>query len=167
MGEQNCCAANLAESPGLLHGKKRLEQRQYLQATAKHLRFKDAALAAQELAAAKEEGETTAMMFALLQDQHKAQLKAMTAANKQAMDAMLECMNALIAGQGKASDKVTATIPNSNTGQASNTTNHKKKVCANCGTLVFHKPQTCYELESNASKHYPGWKSSKVNSVMV
>jgi hypothetical protein len=30
-----------------------LEQRQYLQATAKHFRFKDAALAAQELAAAE------------------------------------------------------------------------------------------------------------------
>jgi hypothetical protein len=45
-----------------------------LQATAKQLRFKDAALAAQELAAEEEEGETTAMMFALQQEQHKAQL---------------------------------------------------------------------------------------------
>jgi hypothetical protein len=70
----------------------------------------------------------------------------MAAANKQAMDAMLECMNALIAGQGKAADKVTATIPNSNTGQASNTTNHKMKVCTNWGKFIFHKPQTCYEL---------------------
>ncbi len=83
------------------------------------------------------------------------------------MDAMLEHMNALIAGQGKATDKVTATIPNSNTGQASNTTNHKKKVCTNCRNLVFHKPQTCYELEANASKRYPGWKLSKVDSAMV
>jgi hypothetical protein len=32
------------------------------------LRFKDAALAAQELAAAEEEDKTTGMMFALLQD---------------------------------------------------------------------------------------------------
>jgi hypothetical protein len=47
-----------------------LEQRQYSQAPAKHSQFKDAALAAQELVAAEEEGETTAMMFALLQDQH-------------------------------------------------------------------------------------------------
>ncbi len=129
--------------------------------------FKDAALAAQELAAAEEEDETTAMMFALLQDQHKAQLKAVATANKQAMDAMLECMNALIAGQGKAVDKVTATIPNSNTGQASNTMNRKKKVCTNFGKLIFHKPQTCYELESNASKCYPGWKPSKVDSATV
>ncbi len=49
-----------------------LEQKQYLQANAKHLQFKDAALTAQELAAAEEEGKTIAMMFALLQDQHKA-----------------------------------------------------------------------------------------------
>ncbi len=133
-----------------------LEQRQYLQATAQHLHFKDAALAAQELAAAEEEGKTTTMMFALLQDQRKAQLETMVAANKQAMDAMLECMNASIADQGKAMDKVTAMIPHSNTGQPSNTTNCKKKVCTNCGKLVFHKPQTCYELEANTSKRYPG-----------
>jgi hypothetical protein len=72
-----------------------------LQATAKQSCFKDAALASQELAAAEEEGKSTTMMFALLQDQHKAHLKVMMAANKQAMEAMLECMNALITGQGK------------------------------------------------------------------
>jgi hypothetical protein len=112
-----------------------LEQRQYSQATAKQSRFKDAALAAQELAAAEEEGKTTEMMFALLQEQHKAQLKVMAAANKQAMDAMLECMNALIAGQGKAVDKATAKIPNSNTGKASNTTNHGKKYARTAESL--------------------------------
>jgi hypothetical protein len=96
------------------------------------------------------------MMLALLQDQHKAQLKAMAAANKQAMGAMLDHINALIVGQGKAADKVTATIPNSNRGQASNIMNHKKKVCMKCGKLIFHKPQNCSELESNASKRYPG-----------
>ncbi len=127
----------------------------------------DAALAAQELVAAEEEGKTTAMMFALLQEQHKAQLKAMVAANKLAMDTMLELMKALNAGQGKAADKPTAMVPTSNTGQTPNTTNHKKKVCTKCRKLVFHKPQTCYELESNASKRYPGWKSSKVASAMV
>jgi hypothetical protein len=138
-----------------------------LQATAKQSRFKDAALAAQELAAAEEEGKTTAMMFALLQEQHKAQLKAMAASNKQAMDTMLERMNALIAGQGKAANKVTATIPNSNTGQATKTATHGKKVCTNCKKLVYHKLQTCYKLEANASKHYPGWILSKVASAMV
>jgi hypothetical protein len=56
------------------------------------------------------------MMFTLLQEQHKAQLKLMGAANKQAMDMMFERMNVLIAGHGKAADKVTAPIINSNTG---------------------------------------------------
>ncbi len=79
----------------------------------------------------------------------------------------MEHMNALIAGQGKAMDKVTAMISNSNTYHTSNTMSRKKKVCANCGKLVVHKPQTCYELESNGSKRYPGWKSSKVNCVTV
>jgi hypothetical protein len=50
-----------------------------LQATAQNLHFKDAALAAQELAAEEEEGETTAMMFILLQKQHKVQLRLMVA----------------------------------------------------------------------------------------
>jgi hypothetical protein len=62
-------------------------------------------------------------------------------------------------------DKPTTTLSNSNTGTASNTMNLWKKVCTNCGKLVFHKPQTCYELKSNKSKHYPGWKLSKVATV--
>jgi hypothetical protein len=72
-----------------------LERRQYSQATAKHLRFKDTALTAQELAAAEEEGETMAVMFALLQEQHKSQMEAIAAANQKLMDAILEQMNAM------------------------------------------------------------------------
>ncbi len=41
--------------------KKWLERRQYLQATAKHSRFKDAALTAHKLAAAEKKDETTAI----------------------------------------------------------------------------------------------------------
>ncbi len=149
MGEQNPIAANQAESPGLLRAKK-ARTKQYLQATAKQSQFKDAALAAQELAAAAEEGKTTAMMFALLQEQHKAQLEAMMAANKQAMDAMLEHMNVLIPGHGKVAVKPTATIPNSNTGQASNTANRKKKICTNCGKLVL--PQAANLLRARIQR---------------
>ncbi len=116
---------------------KLLEQRQYSQATARHSQFKDAALAAQELAAVEEEGKTTAMMFALLQDQHEAQLKLMAAVNNQAMDAMFECMNALIAGHSKAAEKVTATIPTGNTGPASSAMNHKKKNAQAAESLSF------------------------------
>jgi hypothetical protein len=67
-----------------------LECHQYLQATTKHSRFKDAALAAQEQVAAKEEGKVSAMMFTLLQEQHKTQLKAMGTVNQKAMEAMFE-----------------------------------------------------------------------------
>jgi hypothetical protein len=69
------------------------------------------------------------MMFTLLQEQHKAQLESMAAANKQAMDMMFECMNALIAGHGKAADKATAPITNSNIGHAPSTINRNKKRC--------------------------------------
>jgi hypothetical protein len=131
-----------------------LEQKQYLQATTKYVRFKDAALAAQELAAAEEEGKTTPMIFTLLQEQ-------------QAMDTMFECMNAFIAGHDKVADMVTAPITNNNTGRAPSTTNHNKKRCMNCGKLVFHKPETCYKLKTNASKRYPGSKLSKNASAPV
>ncbi len=67
-----------------------LECRQYSQATAKHSRFKDAVLAAQEQVVAKEEGKVLAMMFALLQEQHKTQLEAMATENQKAMEAMFE-----------------------------------------------------------------------------
>ncbi len=67
-----------------------LERCQYLQATAKHSHFKDAALATQEQVAAKEESKVSAMMFALLQEQHKTQLKAMAMANQKAMEAMFK-----------------------------------------------------------------------------
>jgi hypothetical protein len=67
-----------------------LECRQYLQATAKQARFKDAALVAQEQVAAKEEVQALAMMCALLQKQHKTQLEAMATANQKAMEAMFE-----------------------------------------------------------------------------
>ena len=107
------------------------------------------------------------MMFTLLQEQHKVQLESMAAANKLAIDTMLERMNALIVGHGKVVDKVTAPLTNSHTGNASSTTNCHKKRCVNCRKLIFHKLETCYELESNASKHYPGWKLYKNASAPV
>ncbi len=67
-----------------------LERCHYLQATAKQSRFKDAVLATQEQVAAEEEGKALAMMFALLQEQHKMQLKAMATANQKAMEAMFK-----------------------------------------------------------------------------
>jgi hypothetical protein len=143
-----------------------LEHQQYLQATTKHSRFEDSALAAQELAAADEEGKTTAMIFTLLQEQYKAQLKPMVASNKQVMDAMFEHMNVLIASHGKAAeDKANALPVNSNTGRGSEGTKHNRNKFPNCRKHVFHKSADCYKLKTNASKHWAEWKSVKDNSM--
>jgi hypothetical protein len=143
-----------------------LECRQYSQAMAKHSRFMDAALVAQEMAVAEGEGEMTAMMFALLQEQHRSQMETLAAANQQTMDVMLEQMNAIIAGQGKVLDKETGRPPNINnattgTGEKA----RKKKKCPHCKKYVFHSAADCYELEANASKRWTGWKLVKDAAV--
>ena len=137
-----------------------LERRQYSQATAKHSQFKDAALAAQETAAAEEEGEASAMMFALLQEQHRAQLDAMASANQNAMEAMFEQMNAIVAGNGPRPDKEN-TPPGGNVNPGNDNdggTKHKKKKFPHCRKTVLHKPVEFYELEANASKCWTGWR---------
>jgi hypothetical protein len=75
-----------------------LERKQYSATTAKQSRFKEAALLAQETAAAEEEGESQVMLSVMLQEQHDKQIAAMTATNKANMDAMMERMNAMITG---------------------------------------------------------------------
>ena len=74
-----------------------LEQKHYPATMAKQSRFKEAALQAQEAAAAEEEGEMQAMLFAMLQDQHTKQIAQMEATNKANMEAMMEKMNSLVA----------------------------------------------------------------------
>jgi hypothetical protein len=138
--------------------KKWLKRRQYSAATAKHSRFRDAALAAQEQAAAEEEGKASAMMFALLQEQHKTQLETLVASNQKAMDALLECTNALVSGT-KHQDKEN-TAPNRNA-TAPTASKRPKKKCHNCGKMVYHKPELCYELEANAASRWVAWKSTK------
>jgi hypothetical protein len=138
-----------------------LERRQYSQAMAKHLCFKDAALAAQEMATAEGDGETTVMMFALLQEQHRSQMETLAAANQQTMDAMLEQMNAIIAGQGKALDKENVRPPNTNATTGTDGKSRKKTKCPHCKKYVFHSAADCYELEANANKRWTGWKLVK------
>ncbi len=115
--------------------KKCLECRQYLQVTAKHSWFKDRALTAQELTAAEKEGETLAMVFALLQVQHKSQMEAMAAANPKLMDAILEQMNAMFVGQRKAGDKENVQPANVNLGTRTGRAAHKKKRCHTAGNM--------------------------------
>jgi hypothetical protein len=66
----------------------------------KKMHFKEAALLAQETAAAKEEGKIQSMLFAILQNQHSKQIAQMEATNKANMDAMMEQMNDLVAAGG-------------------------------------------------------------------
>ena len=142
-----------------------LERRQYSQAIAKHSHFKDAALAAQEMAAVEGEGEMTAMMFALLQEQHRSQMETLAAANQQTMDMMLEQMNAIIAGQEKALDKENVRPPNTNATTGTGRKLRKKTNCPHCKKYVFHLVAYCYKLEANASKQWTGWKSVKDAAV--
>ncbi len=151
--------------------KKWLERKQYSVTTAKQLRFKEEALLGQETAAAKEEGESQAMLFAMLQKQHIKQIAAMTATNKANMDAMMERMNAILAGGG---EKRTAQhdkdnpppgrnrLPLAGTGTGTDQTKQPQKQKAlspHCKKFVLHKPDNCTELEANKDKRWLGWKS--------
>ncbi len=131
------------------------------------MQFKEAALIAQETAAADEEGETQALLFAMLQDQHAKQIAQMEMTNKTNMDAMMERMNALVvardARHAHQPDKVN-TPPGSNViplggGAQAKKPRWKKAYCPNCKCFVMHKPANCFELEANKASRYPRWKS--------
>jgi len=145
-----------------------LERKQYSATTAKQSRFKEAALQAQEAAAAEEEGETQAMLFAMLQEQHAKQIAQMEATNKTNMDSLLERMNAMIGSNGRRPtqqpDKENTSpsgniIPPTGGGERVKKPRKKKTLCPNCKTFVLHNPSLCYELEANKATRYPGWKS--------
>ena len=147
-----------------------LERKQYSATTAKQSRFKEAALLAQETAAAEEEGETQALLFSMLQEQHEKQLAMMTASNKANMDAMMEKMNALVAAGGGRSNNdkenqppAGATGSSNGGGDASRKPRRRKILCPHCKSFVYHKPDKCYELESNKASRYSGWKSVLTN----
>jgi hypothetical protein len=148
--------------------KKWLERKQYLATMAKQSCFKEAALLALETAATEEEGETQAMLLAMLQEQHDMQVATMGASNKANMDAMMERMNVLVAaGSGRRSNDKENTPLVGNTkpagsGAGGNKTKkpkHKRKLCPNCKTFVYHAPHKCYKLEANKDTCYPRWSS--------
>jgi hypothetical protein len=135
--------------------KKWLERRQYSNTTAKQSRFKEAALAAQEKEAAEAEGETQAMLFAMLQEHHDKQIATMEATNKANMDTMMEQMNALVANKENAPPPgMLPAIRGAKRQRA------KKHHCPHCKKMVVHKAQDCYELEANKDKCFEGWKSA-------
>ena len=132
-----------------------LERKQYSATTAKQSRFKEAALAAQEKEAAEAEGETQAMLFAMLQEQHDKQIAKMEATNKANMDAMMERMNALVANKEN-----TPPIGVTPAAGGPKRPRAKKHHCPNCKKMVLHKAKDCYELEANKDKRFEGWKSA-------
>ncbi len=156
--------------------KKWLECKQYSATTAKQSRFKEAALLAQEKAAAKEEGELQAMLFAMLHKQYDNQIMVMTATHKANMDALMERMNAILAGGGEKQtaqhDKETTPprwnrCPLAGTGMGTDQAKKPRKqkaLCPHCKTFVLHKPDNCTELEANKDKQRPGWKSVHANA---
>ncbi len=87
----------------------------------------------------------------------------MAALNQKAMETMFERINAIIANNGKTTNKENNPPALSNSGNSSSSgTKRNRKKCRNCGKLiVFHKPTACLELEANAGKRWPGWKSVK------
>ncbi len=132
-----------------------LERKQYSATTAKQSRFKEAALLAQETKAAEEEGESQALLFAMMQEQHDKQIAAIMAANKSSMDAMMERMNALAAGQGVGKEN---TKPTDNS-KEKKPPQRNKHLCPHCKIQVLHKAKNCPELDENAHKRWTGWKS--------
>ena len=98
----------------------------------------------------------------------------MATANKEAMEAMMERMNALVtAHQGgrkydPAADKENEPPPTTR-GKEDDTkkgsTRHKKALCPHCKAFVYHKPEKCLELEANKEKRWPGWKSIKATTA--
>ena len=132
-----------------------LERKQYSATTAKQSRFKEAVLLAQETKAAEEEGESQALLFAMMQEQHDKQIAAIMAANKSSMDAMMERMNALAAGKGVGKEN---TKPTDNS-KEKKPPQRNKHLCPHCKIQVLHKAKNCPELEENAHKRWTGWKS--------
>ena len=141
-----------------------LERKQYLATTAKQSRFKEAALLAQETKAAEEEGESQALLFAMMQEQHDKQIAAIMATNKSNMDAMMERMNALVAGKGGGKGAATTqqndkeNIKPMDNNKDKKPTPRNKHLCPHCKLQVLHKAANCPELKENTHRRWKGWK---------
>ncbi len=154
----------MGSAPDLLH-QEVAQVQAILSNDVKQLQFKEAALLAQETAAAKEEGNAQAMLFTILQDQHAKQIAQMEARNKTNIDTIMEQMNALVAAGGAQQahqpDMENTPPPRRNViplggGDQVRKPRQKKSLCPNCKCFVLHKPASCYELKANKATRYPG-----------
>ncbi len=96
LGKQGCNGTNVGGTPDILH-REVAEAKAILVNNSKTIAIQGGTATSQETAAAKEEGETQAMLFTMLQDQHAKLIAQMEVTNKMNMDAMMEQMNALVA----------------------------------------------------------------------
>ncbi len=107
-----------------------LEQCQYLQATAKHLHFKDATLAAQEQAVAEQGGGNgvhTSPGTTQESDGGNGNSKPESNGRNDGAD------NALVAGHGKLSDKENTPPATGNASSGTTGRKRNKKKCTHCG----------------------------------
>jgi hypothetical protein len=89
-------------------------------------------------------------------------------ANKVAMDAMMECMNAILGGSSGRTNKwnkenapPAATNANRGGDKKAKKANCKKKLCPHCNISVFDTPDRCYGLDANKDNQWVGWKLVK------
>jgi hypothetical protein len=108
--------------------------------------------------AAEEEGKASAMMFALLQEQHTTQLKAMVMANQKAMEAMFERINAIVGGQCKVVDKENMPPAAGNTGKSTGRTKRNRKSAPAAESTCFTSPPIATSLRP--TKVSIGWGGS-------
>jgi hypothetical protein len=71
-------------------------------------------------------------MFALLQEQKKHQIEAVASSSQKAMDAMMERMNTLVAGHGKAANKENTPPVKDNMHSGTRGTKRNKMKCIHC-----------------------------------
>jgi hypothetical protein len=123
----------------------------------------------QLLDAAEEEEESQALLFAMMQEQHDKQIAAIMATNKSNMDAMMEQMNALVAGKGGGKGAATTqqnnkeNIKPTDDNKDKKPTSRNKHLCPHCKLQVLHKAANCPELEENTHRRWKGWKSVNNN----
>ncbi len=93
----------------------------------------------------------------------------MTTTNKATMDAMMERMNALVAGgvgrcpTHKDKESTPTVVNDLPTSTGAGTTQPKrpkrcKCICPHCKRVILYKPENCVELKVDKDKRWPGWK---------
>ena len=90
----------------------------------------------------------------MMQEQHDKQIAVIMATTKSNMDAMMERMNALIAGRGGNKENIKPKNEGKN-----KKPKREKHLCIHCKAQVIQKPDNCPELKANKGKRWKGWKS--------